>query len=141
MRFLFFILLVSVSQACLAQDVVRYVHSKEHSDFKDKYFVDLLTLVLEATKFEFGEYRLQPVAIDMPQERTSIMLERNEYIDLTWRMSTKDLEQRLQAIYIPLLKGLVGYRIFIIRAENQSLFRKNITLEKLKSLPVGQGYN
>jgi len=140
-RFLIFVLLVSFSQACLAQDLVRYVHSKKHSDFKDKYFIDLLTLILETTKTEFGDYKLQPVAIEMAQERTSKMLEKNEYIDLTWRMTTKDLEQRLQAIYVPLLKGLVGYRIFIIRSENQSLFHNNMTLEKLKTLPVGQGYN
>jgi len=132
---------MSSFQTCLALDTVRYVHSKEHSDFKDQYFIELLTLALEKTKPKFGGYRLQPVAIDMPQERTSIMLERNEYIDLTWRMTTKDLEQRLQAIYVPLLKGLVGYRIFIIRAGSQSLFNENMTLEQLKSLPVGQGYN
>jgi hypothetical protein len=140
-KFLVFILLVSSSQACIAQDVVRYVYSKSHTDLKEKYFIDLLTLVLEESRAEFGDYKLQPVAIEMAQERTSIMLELNKYVDLTWRMTTKNLEQRLQAIYVPLLKGVMGYRIFIIRPESQQLFSKDMTLERLRSIRLGQGYD
>ncbi len=141
MRFLVFILLILLSQTCLAQDVVRYAHSQSHPDSKAKYFIDLLTLVLEESKTEFGDYKLQPVAIEMAQERTSIMLQSNKYVDLTWRMTTKDLEQRLQAIYVPLLKGVMGYRIFIIRPESQQLFSKDMTLDHLKSIRLGQGYD
>jgi hypothetical protein len=132
---------MSSSQTCLAQDIVRYVYSKSHPDSKEKYFIDLLKLVLEETKTEFGDYKLQPVAIEMAQERTSIMLESNKYVDLTWRMTTKNLEQRLQAIYVPLLKGVMGYRIFIIRPESQQVFSKDMTLEDLKLIRLGQGYD
>lgn len=141
MKQIIFIVLITLSQACFAQDLVRYIYSEKFPDSKNKYFIDLLTLALESTKAEFGDYKLQPVAVEMAQERTSKMLERNEYIDLTWRMSSKDLEQQLQAIYFPLLKGLMGYRIFIIRRDDQSLFSNTMTLSDLQKISAGQGFN
>ncbi|NQZ81735.1 MAG: hypothetical protein HRT52_12035 [Colwellia sp.] len=136
-----FIILFFIANTCIAMDVVRYVYSKNYPDPKEKYFLDLLELVLQNTQKEFGGYTIQPIAMEMAQERTSIMLEREEYVDLMWRMTTADLEQRLQAIYVPLLKGLMGYRIFIIRPENQKYFTKDMTLENLKLVPLGQGYD
>jgi len=124
-----------------ASDLVRYVDSEKHPDPKQSYFVDLLTLALEASKEEYGDYQLQPVAIEMAQGRTSIMLQRNEYIDLTWRMTSKELEQKLQAIYFPILKGLMGHRIFIIRKNEQDIFTHNLSLEDLKKIDLGQGHN
>ncbi|NQZ19653.1 MAG: hypothetical protein HRT44_10415, partial [Bdellovibrionales bacterium] len=40
-------------------------------------------------KLPAGDYQLQAVDIDMAQGRSSIMLQQNEYIDLTWRMTSK----------------------------------------------------
>ncbi|MCW8833630.1 MAG: hypothetical protein OQK09_13910 [Colwellia sp.] len=124
-----------------ATDIVRYVDSIKYPDPKQRYFIDLLTLTLDASKEEFGDYQLQPVAIEMSQGRTSMMLQRNEYIDLTWRMTSQALEQKLQAIYFPLLKGLMGHRIFIIRKSDQARFAKDLTLASLKKINLGQGHN
>jgi hypothetical protein len=135
------VLFITLSYSCTALDVVRYVHSEKYPDSKDRYFIDLLALALESTKTEFGDYKLQPVTIEMAQERTSKMLARNEYIDLTWRMTSKALEDQLQAVYFPLLKGLMGYRIFIIRQDEQSLFPKDLSLADLQKITAGQGYN
>ncbi len=122
-------------------DLVRYVESKKYPDLKQSYFVDLLTLALEASKTRYGEYKLQPVNIEMEQARTSVMLQRDEYIDLTWRMTSKTLEDQLQAIYFPILKGLMGYRIFIIQKKKQYLFNRSTSLIELKKIVLGQGHN
>ncbi|PCH97622.1 MAG: hypothetical protein COB83_01460 [Gammaproteobacteria bacterium] len=37
-------------------------------------------------------------------------------------MTSIELEQQSQAIYLPILKGLMGHRIFIIRKDEQSIF-------------------
>ena len=42
------------------------------------------------------------------------MVEQDDGIDIIWRMTSVDLEQRLAPVYWPLLKGMMGYRIFII---------------------------
>jgi len=137
------ILLVLISNFTFANetDLVRYVESKKYPDLKQSYFVDLLILALEASKARYGDYRLQPVNIEMAQARTSVMLQREEYIDLTWRMTSQTLEDKLQAIYFPILKGLMGYRIFIIDKNKQYLFNKNTSLSELKKIDLGQGHN
>lgn len=124
-----------------AIETVRYVSSKQYPDKKSIYFEQLLKLILEKTAAEFGPYQLEPVAIEMAQERTSMMLEKNEFIDITWRMTSLQLEQKLQAVYLPLLKGVMGYRIFIIRRGEQPSFDNVKTLEQLKHMTAGQGYN
>jgi len=121
-----------------ATDLVRYVES---GDSKQSYFVDLLKLALEASRDNYGDYSLVGVEVAMSQGRSSIMLGLNEVIDLTWRMSSKEIEDKLQAVYFPILKGLMGYRIFIIRAGEQIHFNKNISVNKLKTIALGQGHN
>lgn len=137
----FTVILLSNGTFAHKADLVRYVASKKHPDLKQSYFVDLLTLALEASKSRYGDYKLQPIDIEMAQARTSRMLQRNELIDLTWRMTSQLLEQKLQAIYFPILKGVMGYRIFIIHKNQQHLFSKNISLIDLKKIALGQGYN
>ncbi|MFQ3265190.1 MAG: hypothetical protein ACI9U5_001059, partial [Colwellia sp.] len=46
-------------------DLVRYVESKKYPDRKQSYFVDLLTLALEVSKPRYGDYKLQPVNVEM----------------------------------------------------------------------------
>lgn len=60
-------------------------------------------------------------------------------LSLVWASSTPEREQNLKAIRIPVIKGLLGHRIFIIRPENQYKFDQVHTLEDLKQLTVGQG--
>jgi hypothetical protein len=135
-------LFVSIkTEAMPTIDVVRYVDSQKHPDSKKTYFIDLLNLILEASKPEYGDYKLQPVAIEMAQARTSLMLERNQYIDITWRMTSQQLESQLQAIYFPILKGLMGYRIFVINKNEQNNFTLSTSLHDLQNLHLGQGYN
>jgi len=122
-------------------DLIRYVDSKKYPDPKQSYFIDLITLALEASKTRYGDYKLQPVNIEMAQARTSMMLQRNELIDLTWRMTSQKLEQQLQAIYFPIIRGLMGYRIFIVRKNKQHLFSENMSLTDLQGITLGQGYN
>lgn len=138
--FLLIALLSSINLATAA-DIIRYVDSKQYPDPKQSYFVDLLTLALEETKNEYGDYQLQPVPIEMTQGRTSLMLQRDEYINVTWRMTSLELEQKLRAIYFPIIKGLMGNRIFVINKGDQTKFPKELPLDDLKKIPLGQGHN
>ena len=135
------IFLAIITNFANATELIRYIDSIEYPDPKQVYFVDLLSLALKATENEYGSYELQPIGIEMTQERTSLMLGKNEVIDITWRMTSKKLEQKLQAIYFPILKGLMGHRIFIIRKNNQNIFTKDLPLKKLKMMHLGQGHN
>lgn len=136
----FIVLVITfISLNILAQDIVRYNISEQFPDQKQDYYIDLLELILAESSKEFGDYQMIPVPIEMPQGRSSIMVEQNNSIDITWRMTSNDIEQRLNAIYLPLLKGIMGYRIFIIRKEDQILFSENMTLVELQQMLAGQG--
>lgn len=138
---IFAIILVFSSAIAHAHDVIRYNLSQVHPDAKQSYYIDLLALILEASSDKYGSYQLIPVALEMSQGRTSIMVQQGQTVDVTWRMTSRDLEDDLQAIYIPVLKGLMGARIAVIRQEDKALFSPSLSLEKLKLLSAGQGYD
>jgi hypothetical protein len=119
---------------------VRYNQNHLYSSNEvDDYYELLLTLALEATVKEYGEYKLLPQSIQMVQQRSTRLLQNSSHIDVIWTMTSKDREERLQAVYIPLLKGLLGYRLFLIRKDEQHLFNHIQTAEQLKKLSIGQG--
>jgi ABC-type amino acid transport substrate-binding protein len=60
-------------------------------------------------------------------------------LDVMWAGANQIIEERLRVIRIPVLKGMLGHRIFIIRAADQSKFEKINTLEELKAYQAGQG--
>jgi hypothetical protein len=60
-------------------------------------------------------------------------------INVFWAGVTPKLEETFRPIYIPVLKGLLGHRIFIIKKGKQSLFDNINNLSDLKALKAGQG--
>ena len=135
------LMLLLSSSVSHASDVVRYNISQTHPDAKQSYYIDLLSLILEASREKYGAYQLIPVPLEMSQGRTSIMVQQGQAIDVTWRMTSEALEAELQAIYIPMLKGLMGVRIAIIRHNDTATFSPNLSLAQLKLLSAGQGYD
>jgi hypothetical protein len=111
------------------------------NDSAQQYFSSLLKLALDETSHDFGPYLLSPVDIDMVQQRTISMLQANKVIDVLWTVTSNEREQTMQAVYIPLLKGLMGTRIFLIRKKEQYRFNNIKTMEDLYLLTAGQGDN
>lgn len=60
-------------------------------------------------------------------------------IDVMWAASDAALEELVLPVRIPLLKGLLGHRIFLIHKNSQHKFDAVTTLEDLKKLKLGQG--
>lgn len=60
-------------------------------------------------------------------------------LDVLWVGTNADFERRFRPIRIPLFKGLLGHRLFIIRQGDQARFDRVRSLEQLKQIPVGQG--
>lgn len=59
--------------------------------------------------------------------------------DVLWIATSDVLEKQLLPIRIPLYRGLLGHRIFMIRKGTQSLFDGVETLDDLRQLSLGQG--
>lgn len=122
--------------------VVRYNQASIFSDDPEqKYYAQLLKLALDETIDDYGPYQLQAVKIDMLQQRSISMLKDQDNIDVIWTVTSIEREQQLQAVYVPLLKGLMGNRVFLIKKGEQKHFDHVQGLGDLKRLRAGQGIN
>lgn len=60
-------------------------------------------------------------------------------LHIAWGSSNAEVESVLRPVRVPLYKGLMGHRIFIIHKKNQGKFDRIETLDDLKKLRFGQG--
>lgn len=122
----------SASLATSAQTVLR-VNQTDHP--LDAYAVGALRIALEYME---GDYRIEISEDPITQTRAIERLEADK-MDVMWLSSNREAEERLRPIRFPLLKGLLGYRIFIINPERQSRFDRVESFDDLKQLTFGQG--
>ena len=111
-----------------------YTVNKIQGD-KEQLVLDILTLALSKSE---PESSIKQYKESLPQSRLIDEINLTK-IDLMWAGVEPDLESKLLTIRIPILKGLLGHRIFIIKKENQARFDNINTLTDLKQLNAGQG--
>ncbi|UPQ89174.1 diguanylate cyclase [Vibrio sinaloensis] len=128
-----FILVISVSLNPLAHADTVTVRKVE--GLKEEIVFDILKLALSKTRpnvqfstatEEYNEARLMEEVI-------------SGNIDVMWAGAAPDKEEKMLTVRIPILKGLLGHRIFIIRKEDQARFASIQTLNQLKAFDAGQG--
>ena len=56
-------------------------------------------------------------------------------------MTSREREKQVRPIRIPLLKGLLGHRVFIIKEKDQVHYSQKTTLSQLKQRVAGQGHD
>ncbi|MEN0036138.1 MAG: transporter substrate-binding domain-containing protein [Cellvibrio sp.] len=101
----------------------------------ENYSKGLLKLALSKVP---AKYDWQETVPNTSEERMVQMLIDNE-LDVVWYASTKNLEERLLPIRIPMYRGLLGYRVLMIRKGTQAKFDNIKTLEDLRKVSLGQG--
>ncbi|PKI17074.1 transporter substrate-binding domain-containing protein [Colwellia sp. 12G3] len=138
---LFMLFFVTVSSVSQAKDIIYYPWFDEGQFKEDAYYIALLKLALESSKEEFGEYQLQKAIQPMYQGRSLVEIKYNRNVSVTWTMTSKEREIAVNPIRIPLLRGLGGYRIFLIKQGQQDKFSQIKTAKQLKKLFAGQGYD
>lgn len=80
----------------------------------------------------------QPIPDDMTQTRLQEDT-MNGKLDIMWAGTSKDLEDQLEPIRIPMFKGLLGHRLLIVRKDDQAKFDQVKSIEDLRQIPLGQG--
>ena len=107
-----------------------------------EYYKTLLQMVLEESKQPGEVIRLEQMQPEYSQARwiyeTQFQPEDQPPLVL-WTATSRDRERVLRPIRIPLLKGLMGKRVFLIREGEQARFDRVQTLEDLARLRAGQG--
>lgn len=117
--------------------VVRHAqHVQPYLARRESYFIQLLDLALLKSG---SHYERQPVFSEPHSEmRTAKFLQHGVY-DVQWLNTSIYLENILEPIRIPLFKGLIGWRVFIIRESDARLFSGIETLDELRILHALQG--
>ncbi|MCF2948298.1 hypothetical protein L0668_09290 [Paraglaciecola aquimarina] len=114
-------------------------HSSDVNHPVRHYYTELLNLALTNTVAEYGEFELSPRMFISSQQRSLMLLQEGDFVDVHWTMTSAQREEQLQAVYIPLLKGLMGYRVLLIKKEQQEKIKKVSNFDDLKKLSLGQG--
>ncbi len=121
-------------QLAAANNVIRV---NDYSDPNAAYAIKMLKLAIAHS--DNPDYRVEVSSENYTQTRTNEEVRSKGLLDVCWASSDSDIESQLRPIRIPLFKGLLGYRIFIINKNDQAKFDKVQTLADLKKLTVGQG--
>ncbi len=108
-------------------------------DTRDPYVMQLLNAALEATAADYGPWQLQPV-VGSHQARSFRLLAQGE-LDLAWGMTSEARENEALPVRVPLMAGLLGYRVLLIRPADQPIFTRVRRLSDLASFSAVQGHD
>lgn len=104
-------------------------------DTNADHCVEMLKLALSKIG---GDYTLEPVFEEMTQVR-QVEDVKNGKLDVIWAGTSKELEDQLEPVRIPLFKGLLGHRFLIIRKGDQARFNQVKNIDDLRTIALGQG--
>lgn len=120
-------------------DVIKVPGGTTPSDKRYNDVIEALTIALEKTKAEYGDYELIVADNPMTGSRFVEEVKSGETVNVIWRTYSPELSNALIPIYIDPRKGLLGYRLFLIRKEDQAKFAEVKTLSDLQNFTSGQG--
>ncbi|WP_143871359.1 amino acid ABC transporter substrate-binding protein [Catenovulum sediminis] len=130
----------AIHMASASEETITVVYPKPLSELDQRivYPLEVLKLVLSKNNSEF---KLQPSRVAMTQNRALKMLALGVGVDVVWSMTNEIRETNLTPIRVPLYKGLIGWRLLLIKSENQTRFDKLNTLAELRRYIAGQGHD
>lgn len=120
--------------------VVRYPTLTDVSGqlYHHDYYLEILHLALASSG---RNYRVETVPLpEFREVRSEISLVKGLY-DIHWLHTNRQRETRLRPIRIPLLKGMIGWRLLLVREEDQDRFAAIIDVDPLRKLPTVQGHD
>lgn len=121
--------------------LVKYIGNNTAS-INEGYYLAIIDAALKATESVYGPYRLVFTQEQLSSERKHdlLVLGRKVNVDrLVGFPSQQGPREGLIRIGVPVLNGFMGYRILLIRKENQARFSSIKTLEELRKLSMGFG--
>jgi hypothetical protein len=110
---------------------IRYPGFDEEADHRHDFPLRVLKLIVANSKKVLGPCTL----VEGPkatQKRTIELLKLGKVFDVAWLPAQRDLNENLLPIYVPIRKGLLGWRLLLIRKNSQGEFGKVNELRDLQ---------
>ncbi|APW43664.1 hypothetical protein RS694_14730 [Rhodoferax saidenbachensis] len=138
------LLLLWATGCAMAAAPMVFIYKLPPSEMKStvakQYTRTVLRMALERTTREFGPFELHMAINEMNETRQVVEMEKGGGLVNTVSLpARKDLDKRLVAVRIPKDFGVLGFRVFLIRAEDQPRFDAIRTVADLQAIRIGQG--
>jgi hypothetical protein len=120
---------------------MRYIHNAPESALDQRYVYQwkILETALERTRPEYGGFVLEPGAVMTEPRQVDEMRRATGALTVLYYDLTPEMERDLLAVRIPVDKGLVGYRVFLVRRSRAHVFAGVRTLGDLRAFTFGLG--
>jgi hypothetical protein len=129
---------VLLALGAAAKPVVTYPRPESLDDARASYPIALLRLSL----YKAGDaYQLEASPVRTQQGRSLLLLEQGKGIDLVWTVTSQAREQALLPVRIPIDRGLIGWRLLLIRPQDRALLAPVKSVTALAPLRAGQGHD
>jgi len=120
-------------------DDVRILGSRGTIDPVYDYFVELTKLVLSKNPRLYPKSKLAFIGSKAVTQGRSLVLLDHDYVDIILSGTNAERESRYLPVRIPLFRGLLGYRVLLIRQEDKDKFLQIKRPSQLKKLNACQG--
>lgn len=102
------------------------------------YLKALLDSVMKVTEHEYGPYKINVIDTNLVPMRKRQEMLKGDKINLIW--TTEDSNSIKDLIRVPFhtMKGVLGYRVMIIKGDRQKEFSKITNLAQLQAMRPGQ---
>lgn len=140
LRFCLFLLGLCWMAAVRAEPIViHYPRAESVEDERGEYGHALLKLALEKAG---NKYRVELSPTSMQQNRALVELQSGAgRIDVVSTMTSVERENLLLPIRIPMSRGLIGWRLGLVKAERKNLLASVRSVEDLRRYTSGQGHD
>ncbi|WP_229218664.1 substrate-binding periplasmic protein [Rugamonas brunnea] len=109
-------------------------------DSRYEYDWAVLRMALDKSRPQFGPYALHQATTSMsPARITQELLMPTGHINVLVRATAPELERQFLPVRIPVDRGLLGYRVFLVRRDDLPRFAAVHTLDDLRKLRAGLG--
>ncbi|MGL4206779.1 MAG: substrate-binding periplasmic protein [Aeromonadaceae bacterium] len=107
------------------------------ADSRYAYRTNLLQLILDQTRDE-GECTLVASYTDVTPDRGLLLL-KEKRLDVVSMPTTVEREEAMRPIKIDIMRGILGYRVLLIRKEKQADFARVTKMADLRQFTLGFG--
>ena len=121
--------------------LVKYLGNNTNS-ISEEYYLAMIESALKVTEATYGPYQLVFTQEQLSSERKHDLLVDGDKVNvdrLVGFPSQKGPRKGLIRVDVPVLNGVMGYRILLIRKEDQVRFSSISTLDELRKLSMGFG--
>jgi hypothetical protein len=133
-------LCLAAGGALAATRLVYPLTSLDDIDSRYEYDWAVLRTAMEKTVPRFGPFEVNQSTHAMSSQRIAQeLLMSGGRINIIARATSPELERNFVPVRLPIDRGLLGYRMFLVREADLPRFAAVRTLEDLRKLRVGQG--